>query len=207
MQINIEKRHLVIFGLIIAGLIVIVSGIFVIAYNSAGNPAVFGHSANEIEGLNQIMIVVDQKPAGTNGGTFTSGDWRTRNLTTIKYNSITGASLSNNRITLPAGTYYIRASAPAYSNDEDLNNHKIKLRNVNDNTDVIIGTSEYARGMGYGGDYAHLTTRSFLEGVFTISSTKSFEIQHRCSSTGSFGVASNFGVDEIYTQVFIQKIG
>jgi hypothetical protein len=51
MQINIEKRHLVIFGLIITGLIAIISGIFVLAYNSAGNPDVFGHSANEIEGL------------------------------------------------------------------------------------------------------------------------------------------------------------
>jgi hypothetical protein len=50
MQINIEKRHLVFFGLILAGLIAIVSSVIVYAYNS-GNPAYVGHTTDEIEGL------------------------------------------------------------------------------------------------------------------------------------------------------------
>jgi len=47
MQINIEKRHLVIFGLIIAGLIVIVSGIFVYAAWDT-NKKVY-HSADDVK--------------------------------------------------------------------------------------------------------------------------------------------------------------
>jgi len=47
MQINIEKRHLIIFGLIVGGILILLSGIFVWAYGTS-NPAVFGHSAGEI---------------------------------------------------------------------------------------------------------------------------------------------------------------
>jgi len=50
MQINIEKRHLIIFGLIIGGILILLSGIFVWAYGTS-SPAVFGHSASEIGGL------------------------------------------------------------------------------------------------------------------------------------------------------------
>jgi hypothetical protein len=65
MQINIEKRHLVVFGLIITGLIAIISTIFVIAYNTP--PASYvGHTADEIEGLNlNISQVIDS--CTTNG--------------------------------------------------------------------------------------------------------------------------------------------
>lgn len=44
-NININNRTFILFGFL---LIIILLGGIVIAYNSAGNPAVFGHSANEI---------------------------------------------------------------------------------------------------------------------------------------------------------------
>ena len=64
--------------------------------------------------MNSFLHIQDQKPQGTNGGTFTSGAWRTRDLNTVLTNTITGASLADNQITLPAGKYYVEASAPAY---------------------------------------------------------------------------------------------
>lgn len=107
--------------------------------------------------------------------------------------------ISENQFTLPAGTYLINAFAPAYRVDRN----KAKLRNITDGSDTLIGTSEHARDSGVN------NTRSFVVGSFTIAETKVFEIQHRSQSTkapNGFGVASDFGVDEIYTQAHITKI-
>ncbi len=45
--------------------------------------------------------------------------------------------------------------------------------------------------------------------LFTIGASQTFEIRHQCVSTktgNGFGVASGFGVDEVYTQVRIWKV-
>lgn len=47
----------------------------------------------------------DRKSDGTAGGQATTGAWTTATLNTEVYNTITGASLSSNKVTLPAGTY------------------------------------------------------------------------------------------------------
>jgi len=54
-----------------------------------------------------------------------------------------------------------------------------------------------------------MPTNSPFKGVLNISVAKVFEIQHRCSrtqSTTGFGLASNFGVSEVYTQLKITKV-
>jgi len=139
------------------------------------------------------VIIEDQKPQGTNGGTFTSGAWRTRNLNTLVFNHNSLASLSNNRFTLPAGTYCIDWDAPAFGVDY----HKSALYNYTTSTIVAYGTSAYNYNNTVG------TT------VITITSPTSFEIRHICSTTRDtygFGRAAGFGT-EIYTRVRIKKIG
>jgi len=145
--------------------------------------------------------IVDQKASGTVSGTFTASAWQTRTLnTTIGSNTITDSSLSSNRFTLPSGTYRIFATAPAYT----VNRHKAKLRNITDSSDTLIGTSEYTAP-------ASATTCSLIKGIFTISFSKTFEIQHQCQTTSTgttgFGVESNLGVVEIYTIVELWKLG
>jgi len=153
-----------------------------------------------VVGAGGVLIVRDEKADGTNGGTFTSGAMRTRDLNTVATNTISGASLATNQITLPAGTYYIDATAPAYLIDY----HLAKLRNVTDSTDTIIGTTLTE------GSAVAATNFSSIRGVFTIAGTKAFEIQHQCSSTTAsvgFGAASSFtGYVEVYTQVAIFKL-
>jgi len=73
MQINIEKRHLVIFGLIIAGLIVIVSGIFVYAAWDT-NKKVY-HSADDVKvnvgGVDySLQEAINQGKIGGSAGGF-----------------------------------------------------------------------------------------------------------------------------------------
>ena len=169
-----------------------------ITLGSNTTPSLTFDSVGGIIAQQPYWNIVDQKANGTNAGSFTSGAWRTRDLnTTIGNNTITGSSLSSNQFTLPSGTYRINASSPAYG----VNQHKIKLRNITDSTDVIIGSSE---------NCVDVQTRSFLNGVFTISSSKTFEIQHygnTTSNTNGFGSASSFSVAEIYTQVELWKLG
>ena len=150
----------------------------------------------------QIMIVRDEKPNATSGGTFNNGAWNTRDLNDVTFNTIAGASLgaSDNRITLPAGTYRIQASAPAYRPSS----HQIKLANITDTTDAIIGTSEQMINTGTS------QSRSFIDDVLILSSEKVFEIQHRNDSnqaTNGFGFSADFSVVEVYTMIMIEKIG
>lgn len=138
--------------------------------------------------------------ANTNGGTFDQGAWRTRTLNTEDTDSGGIVSRSGNAFTLQAGTYRIRAAAPAYGVDR----HKAKLRNTTDSEDTIIGTTEFAGTAG-----GTPQTWSVIVGEFSIASAKTFEVQHRCASSVSgngFGVGANLGVSEVYTIVELWKV-
>ena len=144
-------------------------------------------------------IIADQKASGTDSGTFTAGSWETRDLN-AELRDIDGiVSISSNQFTLAAGSYLVKASAPA----KRVNRHQTRLQNITDSTTVEYGTAEQT----YGGS-SYIVTRSFLSAQFTISASKVFEIQHRCDSTESnsgFGQETSFGNIEVYTIVEIYK--
>ena len=144
-------------------------------------------------------IIGDEKSAGTDGGVFTSGAWRTRDLNAELSDPDGIVSISSNQFTLAAGSYLVVASAPALG----VNNHKLKIYNITDSADVQIGTSEYAHASDYS------TKRSFVSSRFTISGSKVFEIQHRCETTKSTtGMGRGYysmGAVELFTLVEIYK--
>lgn len=145
-----------------------------------------------------MAIIEDQKSASTPGGTFTSGAWRTRDLNTEVSDSAGIVSISSNQFTLGAGTYLIKASAPANT----VSRHKAALYNVTDASYAAYGTSEFA----WASD--NDTTRSKISAVITIAGSKAFEIRHQCETTAAtlgFGFSSNFSVTEIFTRVEIYK--
>lgn len=146
-----------------------------------------------------FVHVRDEKSSGTDGGTATSGSYETRDLNTSVTNTVTGASLSSNQVTLPAGTYYIEASAPGFRCD----NHKLRFQNVTDASTAIIGPVEANSGG------VAIGTRAFLHGRVTIAGSKAFELQHRVAvtrSTDGHGNAAGFGDTEAYAEVRIWKI-
>lgn len=138
--------------------------------------------------------------AGHAGATFTSGSFATRFLNTSS-GDLSFVSLSSNQFTLQPGTYHIEASSPAFFCDQ----HVTKLRNITDSTDTIIGSVEMAAVNPQNTS----TSRSEINDVFSITSAKVFEIQHRCTTTratNGFGIASSFSVSNVYTQVRITKV-
>jgi len=148
---------------------------------------------------NSLLHIQDQKATSVNGGTFTQAAWRTRDLTTVLTNEISGASLSSNQITLPAGTYFIIAQAPAFQ----VNLHKAKLRNTSDAADILIGTVEYTDATD------NTTTHSFITGRFTLAAEKIIELQHYGQTTKAtigFGFAFDLTMVEVYSDVLIWKL-
>lgn len=147
-----------------------------------------------------LLHVRDQKASGTNGTAYTAGAWRTHTLNTVVTNEIGGvAQLAANQITLPAGTYWITATAISGT---AVDNARIKLRNITDSTDDILGLTHYTNT---GGGYSQLTLN--LNQRLTIGSQKVFELQLRCSGFTSQADSSNYSVDEVYADVMIWKVG
>ncbi len=149
---------------------------------------------------NGFTHVQHQKTSGDAGG-FTAGPWKTRELNVARTNTIGSASLNNNQITLPPGTYYFEGSAPAFFVDT----HQVKLKNVSYNTDQIIGTSEFCDNVSGG----HSQTRSFLSGRVEIVDTCSFELQHRCAvtrNTNGLGKAAGFPTMEVYAELKVWEL-
>lgn len=154
---------------------------------------------------NLDLIIQDQKPQNTDGGTFTAGAWRTRDLNTVLVNNIPGASLSSNQITLPSGNYLVEWSAPANSQTTDLSLHQSKLYDTTGANDLVLGSSlENFQGASS----QRGSNISDGKGYFTLGVTSVIELQHRCAvtaNTSGFGKAANFGV-EVYSQIKITKV-
>lgn len=132
--------------------------------------------------------VTDQKISGSQGGTFTAGSWQVRTLNNLTSTSL-GITLASNILTIPAGTYQVVGGAPATS----VQNHVARLWNITDNVETIVGTAAYSSSTS--------TTFSYIIGYFTISSTKTMRVEHRCnqtSATTGLGRAAGF-TTEIYT--------
>lgn len=150
----------------------------------------------------KYILLFDRKSYGASGGTFTSGAWRTRDLNSIEVDDTGEVTLASNQFTLPAGTYEIHAIAPAYRVD----GHQARLRNVSDSESVLFSGSGNCPS---GGDqqFVHIL------GKFTISSSKTFELQHFCNTTKSgdgFGQRAQLSgqspLQEIFSMVELRKM-
>lgn len=161
-------------------------------------PAIDGSALTGISSAHEILHVVDAKGATTYGGGASANTTQTRDLNTVVTNDITGASLSSNQFTLPAGTYFIDATAPA----NEVDRHRISLYNVTDTTTTLMGLSA-AIGASIS------TTHARLRGKFTISGSKVFEIRHYTLSARTvygLGDYTNDGSNSRYTEVVVQKV-
>jgi len=149
----------------------------------------------------EYAIFVDQQAANTNAGTFTAGSWVTRVLNTTNKNTSIGTniSLSSNQVILKAGTYYIKGSAPGYKCDR----HVLRFYNSTDNATSINGQAAECGGA------IDVCTHAFIEGVITITSQKTFELQHICETTSNtygLGIGNNWDSEPvIFATVYIEK--
>lgn len=136
--------------------------------------------------VNNNCVLVDEKTAGTDGGTFTSGSWQVRTLNIKVNDAATICSLSSNQFTIGPGTFRIRASAPGYVVDQ----HQIRLNNTTD-TLLYYGTTEFSTSAA---GTATDQTRSQLSVEVVLANPKVFQLEHRCvttKATQGFGVGAS----------------
>ena len=146
--------------------------------------------------------LVDNKVAGTQGGTATSGTWETRSLKNKLHDpdSVCSFDSGNNQITLDAGTYEFDISCPAYK----VGSHSARLRNITTGVTLQQGTVAYSDTAG-----TYAQTRSFIKGRFTIAASQVLEIQHRVGTTNAtngYGKAGTIGTYDTYTVAEFWKI-
>lgn len=147
---------------------------------------------NALAGPEDYILIVDRKATNVDGGTFTSGAMRTRDLNTELSDAGGHASVSANQITLAAGTYRFNIIAPSRSVVENI----ARLQNITDVATIETSTSQRSA-----------SPMSFINirGRFTIAAAKVLEVQHQgdtTQATTGFGSAANLGgLSETYTVV------
>lgn len=136
-------------------------------------------------------VLEDQKSAGTNGGTFTSGAWQTRTLNTEVYDPSGLMGLASNQFT-PTVNGWVEWSAPA----RGVGAHKTRLYNVTGASVVAYGSSAYAESSTAVG-------ASMSVGGGQVSAGVAYRIEHYGTvgrGADGWGVAQGTGT-EVYTRV------
>lgn len=148
-------------------------------------------------GMNRVVTIRDEKPSGTQGGTCSINVWMNRDLNTMEGD--TGfVTLSGSRFTLQPGKYFIEVHAPGYG----VALFRTKLANVTAGNDALVGGSAQSHPT------SSTLTYSIALGEIELTASTTFQVQQRCAAeklTVGLGIASNFGLPEIYTQVKIVK--
>jgi len=156
---------------------------------------------------NPVAYFKDVQPSAVAPSTtLSSGTFVTTGLN-IQEGGSSFANLSSSQIQLQPGEYEIDVVQPVYKNDSSFAvfSWRNKWRNVTDGVDVILGGMSQMRNSGnVGGDIKH--DHLPLKGIFTITETKTFELQVYVSNSSSqVGVQLGLGIDEVYTQIKITK--
>jgi hypothetical protein len=145
-----------------------------------------------------FLHVRDEKASNTAGGSCSAATIQTRTLNTVKTNTISGASLASNQITLPAGTYRYLGSAPCFGGSSNA----ALFYNVTAASYAGIGCAETAAVGG-------ASTRSALTGIVTLAVATVFEVRHytfSAASTSGLGQQSQSGQIEVYAEITFEKV-
>lgn len=150
------------------------------------------------------LHVRDEKAAEQWGGVVTGSPLH-RTLNTVVTNTIPGASLSSNAISLPAGTYEVEAAAPSYGGGAGVPG-KLVLYNSTAAVDVLVGRTAVGGIAGYHNLWAE------VRGRFTLGAPATLILSHYAvfasGSAAAAGCAANLGSrNEVYAEAQFWKIG
>lgn len=155
--------------------------------------------------FNAYALYQDQKAAGTEGGTFTSGSWQTRTLNTEVFDPSGIGSLASNQVTLATGTYFLVAKAPVGRTGNIGPRSQLRIRDVTNG--VTIGRGQASRP----GSATSVVDNSAVDqacGRIVVTGTVAVEVQHRTDqtvSTSGLGWAANFDETEVYAELVVYK--
>ncbi|PTW62043.1 hypothetical protein C8N35_10176 [Breoghania corrubedonensis] len=146
-----------------------------------------------------ILWVRDERPSGEAGGYADATKvWFARPLQTIEANNIPSASLAENRVTLPAGTYLVHGVAATYATSST----QLRLQDVTHDVTLCEGSAYYARSKE-----ANAGTLCVI-GRFVLASAASVEFQQYVNTNAdqALGVAVGHGGPETFAEVIFRRI-
>lgn len=148
---------------------------------------------------NQLLHIQEKYATGTTGQAL-SGGMNTKVLNYVKTNQISGASLSTNIITLPAGTYYCDSNFIVRLNGA-INGQGLLFNNTT-SLAILQGQSfNVATGS------STINIQQSIKGVFTLAGTSAIALLQYISGLGPYsGFPGYSGYDEIYTDICIWKL-
>ena len=159
-------------------------------------------------GVSKVGYVYDQKGQDVSGGTPSTGAFNPRDLNTISDPSSIGiTSTTGGVITLPAGTYAIEWSCPAYKSTQNQTQLVYDDNSAFSSPTTVLGSSEYTAGTAQD---VNVQVRSGGKTNVVGSSTIYLKVTHRLNSANGgadgLGVKANMGVDNIYTIVKVEDL-
>lgn len=138
--------------------------------------------------------------SGTGGGSSTSGSWLTVPLNTKDNDTGAIATLTSNVISLPAGTYRVRAKCPFYAST-NANTSAIRIFNNTASAILVVGC-------GVISNTSNVMLLATLSGLFTLGVTSSVVLQYQVATstaTNGLGNPTSYGT-EVYAVVELDKV-
>jgi hypothetical protein len=143
------------------------------------------------------MQVSYQLASGSHGGTANTNAWYARPINTVNSNSISGASLASNSVTLPAGTY----KATAHCSFQDVGSRcNIRLQDTSNSALLATGINNW-QSTTSSGEVHHLACR------FTLSSTSVLQVQYQTTiGAANYGLGHNASLGtEVYLNAIFER--
>ena len=156
----------------------------VLKTDGSGNLSFAADSGGKFE---SYAIISDTKASNVNGGTFSSGAWRTRDLNTENADPDNIVSISSNQFTLQAGSYLIKFQSTGYH----VHRHITRLRDITNSANKGYGIMAYSNISN--------ATSNISPGIarVTISGATVYEIQHACQTDKTTnGMGSNTYIND-----------
>ena len=151
--------------------------------------------------IESIAVIADVKSSGSDGGSFSAGARRIRELNTEIADPNGIVSINGNEFTLQTGKYFTEWMTPAYR----VGKHQSFLYNVDDATDEQDGSPGFSSDTTF-----NALSYSVGTHLLTVSDgPKEYRIEHDgeiSRSNDGFGIGSDRGGDEIFTTVKIFKL-
>lgn len=159
-------------------------------------------------GLPTVLVpylhVREEQPSGTSPSISIALSQNDRVLnTTVGSNTITGASLAADIVTLPAGTYDFVAYGPIRDGSTG-SNSRLTLYNSTDSSDIMLGPGVQT-GVGASGASPG-SFQTICAGRFTLGATKGVKLRQYTSSVSYLGVVVGNGQAEVYASLQLWKV-
>jgi len=137
----------------------------------------------------QVLLVHDEKTQGTDGGSTSTGSWQTHDLNLVELNTISGASLATNQLTLPAGDYIASCHMAFFRTGEHI---QCRIRDVDTPATLLLSVDiSTDNSTGIGGSQEQCP----MVGSFTLSQARTVEFQYQVSVANAGDGLGQSGTD------------